>query len=396
MDLSRLQGIFRRHRAIVVFAVIVMLAAGFDLLLNPPERGRIEILSIPFIVGAFFLLAVLLWPRPGKVKPERLEPTLASRFLNKVTFNGKLVPFFPLMGIILISLDVVYNAFISPSPTLQIHDTIVLLFAISLISYPFVPQRFNRERDFVLLFFFVLVLILVVPLLAIRLYQGNFEEGVNIYSRTMLAPQLQVMLSLIGIPSTVGPDPWGSSAPGLLFTPQQGEPIWVVITTACSGIYSFSIFASAFTAFVLVELKKLNWRVWVLLLLGFVAAYFANLLRMTVIVIAGYISQTPEESINSMMIAHSNAGWLIFLGWISLFWLLIFRFIFPKKEDALKIQEKKLALCPICNEPLSPTIPGTRCVCGSLYHSSCIQKSGQCLNCQRQISRTKIEEKSLT
>ena len=379
-----LQALLRRHRNAVLFAALIMLVAGLDLLLNSPEPGRFEILSLPFVVGAAFLLAVLFWPAPGTVETKVVEETLGHRLLNKATLGGRLVPYFPLAGIVLIALDVVYNVYLSPTSMLQIHDTVAILFAISLVAYPFVPQRFDRERDFVLLFFFVLVLMLVVPLLIVRVYEGNIDTGVNAYSSALLAPELRAILSLFGISTTQFTDP-DFGAPGLSFTTQGGDSVSVVITTSCSGIYSFSIFAAAFTAFILTEFNRTNWRVWLLLVLGFVAAYLANLLRMTVIVATGYFSNTSDQALSSMLIAHSNAGWLIFLGWITLFWLLMFRFLFPRKEPAKSAKTKTVAMCGICGEPLSPTIPGVRCECGSLYHSSCAQESGICPACNRVV-----------
>ena len=396
MEFAEFQSVLRRHRNIVVFAAFAMLVAALDLMLNSPVKGRIEILALPFLAGAFFLLAVVFWPSKARLVGAPAAETLASRFLRRMTLDGRLVSYFPLAGIAIIALDALYNAFLSPTPSIQIHDTVTILFGVSLVAYPFVPERFGRERDFTLLFFLVLVLILVVPLMAVRLYRGNFDEGVNAYSWTMLAPELQAILRLLGINTDLRGDPAGSSAPGLLLDIPRVGPIWLIISTACSGIYSFSIFASAFTAFVLTEFNKTNWRVWTLLVLGFVTAYFANLLRMTVIVAAGYMSSTPQDSLNAMMIAHSNAGWLIFLGWIALFWVLMYRFLFPRKKQSPVAGKRTAALCPLCNEPLSPTITGTKCECGVLYHSSCIQRNGHCPACNRPAIRPDADSKPLT
>ncbi len=388
MEIVELQSLLRRHRNVVVFAALIMLAAGLDLLLSPPAVEGIEILSLPLLVTAIFLLAAIFWPIKGKIELLKEEPTLAQRLLNRLSLRGQLVPYFPLIGIIIISLDVIYNFIFASTSTLQIHDTVTILFGLSLVVYPFVPQRFGRERDFVMLFFLVLILILVLPLLILRIVQGDFEKSVDAYSWTLLAPELQAILGLLGIQSNLFSPPLGT-APGLTFMTQQGQEISVVISTSCSGIYSFSIFASAFVAFVLTEFKKTNWRVWVLLGLGFLASYFANLLRMTVIVVTGYLSNTTQDALNSMLIAHSNAGWLIFLGWITLFWLLMYRFIFPKKDmekEQTTPVKTTMSLCEICGEPLSPTIPGTKCECGNLYHTSCLRDKGQCPECQKSFA----------
>jgi archaeosortase C (PEF-CTERM variant) len=397
MDFSELQALLRRHRNVVVFAAFILLVAGLDLLLNPPIEGGVELLSLPFLAGATFLFAIVLWP--GKIGVPTEAPssnTLAHRFLMWVTLRWRLVPFFPLAGIAIIALDVIYNLIFPNIPIIQIHDTVTIMFGVSLIAYPFVPQKFDRERDFVLFFFLVLVLLLVVPLLLFRLVHGDFEEGVNAYSSTLLAPQLQWVLNLLGVKSSIIGSLTSSSAPTLEFITQSGATISVQITTSCSGIYSFSIFAAAFTAFIMTEFERTNWRVWSLLIMGFVAAYVANILRMTVIVLAGYFGNTSADAEQSMLIAHSNAGWLIFLGWISLFWLLMYRFLFPRKKRTETIEKKEFSSCPLCGDPLSPTVPGFKCDCGKMYHVSCIQQNGQCPACNKAIVMTGVAEKTLT
>jgi len=116
-----------------------------------------------------------------------------------------------------------------------------------------------------------------------------------------------------------------------------------------SGIYSFGIFASAFVAFVLTEFDRFRPKVLGLLALGFLTAYAANILRMVLIVMFGVYSNTPQDSVNNLLVAHSNLGWLIFLGWIALFWGIVFRFV-------RAISAKPV---PFCNSPvLSPLFLG--------------------------------------
>src|SRR5438093_1113044 len=126
------------------------------------------------------------------------------------------------------------------------------------------------------------------PFLIAPAYYADFEHSVDVYSWVVLAPETSAILQLIGVPNTVHAVV-GSSAPGLTFTPQRLPlQVTVVISTACSGIYSFGIFASAFAAFALTEYRRLSHRVWITLALGLGASYLANVLRMVVIVLVGY------------------------------------------------------------------------------------------------------------
>src|SRR5256885_1700502 len=146
-----------------------------------------------------------------------------------------------------------------------------------------------------------------------------------------------------------------------------GIQVTVVITTACSGIYSFGIFASAFVAFVLTEYDRLTGRIWLLLALGLMSSYIANVLRMVVIVLVGYYADSGQADLQNMLIAHSYAGWIIFLAWIALFWGALLKFL-PEARPSLTAgaqlgtPARKESRCGICSIPLSPSLPATRCV----------------------------------
>jgi exosortase/archaeosortase family protein len=270
---------------------------------------------------------------------------------------------------------------LSATPALLTEDTIVLLAACVLIAYSFVPSRFARERDFVLLFFISLNVLLVLPLLASRAFYANFEQSVDVYSWIALAPQTGAVLTLLGVNNSVHAVA-GSTAPGLTFTPKNlSFQVTVIITTACSGIYSFGIFASAFIAFVLTEYEHLSARVWSLLALGFLTAYAANVLRMVAIVLVGYYTDTAATDLQNMLIAHSYAGWLIFLAWISLFWSILLKAMPGSRQSgALVTGSRSHTTCGVCASVLTPLVPATRCKCGIYYHEACLV-GGRCPSC---------------
>jgi len=293
---------------------------------------------------------------------------------------------FPALGVGIVLADIGYNLLLSATPAIQTEDTIVLLSAATLMAYRLVPARYARERDFVLLFFVCLNAILVVPLLLARAYYADFDRSVDLYSWVALAPETSAILQLIGVSNTVH-SVAGSTAPGLTFTPQHDPvQVTVVITTACSGIYSFGIFGSAFIAFFMTETTRPTKRLWTLLGLGLLAAYVANVLRMAVIVLVGYYTDSPETDLQNMLLAHSYAGWLIFLGWITLFWGVLFKF-FPQhqateaRENTEHKSRRPESVCAICSEILTPVVPATRCGCGAYYHRSCHLAANRCPVC---------------
>ena len=229
--------------------------------------------------------------------------------------------------------------------------------------------------------------ILVAPLLLARVLSSDFERSVDLYSWVALAPQTGALLNLLGVSNSVHPVA-GSTAPGLTFVPRNTAiQVTVVITTACSGIYSFAIFGSAFIAFVLSEYDRLYWRTWALLGLGFLSAYVANVLRMAVIVLVGYFTDTTSTALQSMLIAHSYAGWLIFLGWTALFWAALLRLlpIGPARvrPAAGETRRRSDSRCGICAAALTPVRPATRCECGEFFHRACLTSARRCPSCGR-------------
>ena len=67
-------------------------------------------------------------------------------------------------------------------------------------------------------------------------------------------------------------------------------------------------------------------QLWKMQINGILAAYLANLLRMFIIVMVGHYRGS-----DALMWAHANAGWLIYMAWIALFWWLLFRWFFKQQ-----------------------------------------------------------------
>src|SRR5438093_11766088 len=288
-----------RHRRWMILLALVSTFAGMGLVIDRPKGTIFEWLAVPLLAAGGTGFAWAGWPQTavGLDRPT----SLASRLLRRVTFDGRLVRLFPAIGVGIVLADLAYNFTLSATPALQTEDTIVLLAAATLLGYGFVPARFARERDFVLVFFLCLNAILVVPLLVARAYYTDFERSVDLYSWVALAPQTSAVLNLLGVINMVHPVA-GSTAPGLTFQPPSlGIQVTVVITTACSGIYSFGIFASAFVAFVLAEYDRLTRRIWLLLALGLMSSYIANVLRMVVLVLVGYCADSVSPDPHNML-----------------------------------------------------------------------------------------------
>jgi exosortase/archaeosortase family protein len=394
MGLDALTRRLAEHRQAVALVSLMVAFTGLTMVLNPTHAAGLEWIGIPLLVAGVALLVWATWP--GAVEARVETRSLGSRLLYWLTLRGRLVRLFPIAGVGIIAVDLAYNFLLSSSPALLTEDIMVLLTATVLLGYQFVPPAHRRERDFALIFFLVLDVVLVAPLLLVRFITRNVDASVDLYSWTALAPELSSILSLLGVANSVHAVA-GFTAPGLTFTPvKMSIPVTVVISTSCSGIYSFGIFASALVAFLLTEYESPSRRLWLLLALGFLASYVANLLRMVIIVLVGYYTDSAQSDLQNLLLAHSYAGWIIFLGWLALFWGLLFKFLPAERassaaESTLSQKRAKqwgLRACDACGGALTPAIPAIRCPCGRYYHRKCVATEARCPSCNRTFVTT--------
>jgi exosortase/archaeosortase family protein len=254
----------------------------------------------------------------------------------------KLTFMLPVLGIFLIIFVFVFNFIIRGDLDIGVNDTITVLLGLSLLSYNYVPKKFSREKDFVLLFFMFLFLILVLPLTLYTLSSGPLEENsTSPYIYYLLAQPTSDMLNFIGIPSSV----YTINSPetvkeGVYLTTTGVHIVFenlgdgamspyssVTIGISCTGLYSVSIFVSGFIAFILIEYRRLDIRVASLLTLGVFTSWFANILRMTIIVAVG--SHYGGEALKW---THANLGIFIFMLWVGIFWGVMFKLLMPKAK----------------------------------------------------------------
>ncbi len=266
------------------------------------------------------------------------KKTLATILINLLTLNGRIKLLLPVIGAILILFVYAYNFFFRKDFTIGVNDTIALLLGATLMLYNYVPEKFGRERDFIFLFFLFLFLILVLP---IGLYEVLFDpipENPNSpFIFYLLARPTADMLNFIGIPSSAHSIPPYQAVKDIYLS--KGG-VWIVyknlgdsqnaswnsvgIGLSCTGLYSVSIFISGFISFVLLEYRKLDIRVASLLTLGVFTSWFANIMRMTIIVAVG--SHYGREA---LVWTHENLGIFIFMLWVGLFWGLMFKLLVP-------------------------------------------------------------------
>lgn len=235
-----------------------------------------------------------------------------------------LVPFlyskkFRIIGLLLFIFIVIWELFYSDK-YIGDYTFLSLFFSFFLISYHLIPEPFYRLREFMLIFQFLLIIILLLPsFLSLIAYNLDFEfDDDKIFEFTLTKP-LGKILTLLGY------EIYAEGNELRYINLESNSHASVLITSGCSGIYSVFLFLAAFITYSITELRQVNFFILLLLIQGLMIAYISNLFRMVVIVMVG-IHFTPE----ALFWVHSNLGWLFFAIWLSIFWYIMSNYIFKR------------------------------------------------------------------
>lgn len=369
-------------RILFVFG-LVLLFGGLNLAILLSHMSRL--VGIAFIFGG---ICLLLWSMRNekalvRKKPEKKE-NIASWLVNYITLDGRLRPLIPVSGIAVLVMIISYNLFLAGEFYLGSNDYVALVLAVVLLVYNFIPEKYFVERDFALLFSILLFILLVIPTTILSMSSEEPDTNVPL-TYYLLALPTATFVRLFGIDViSPGTNPaTGLLAYNMMEVPgPEGVNLPLGIGLSCTGLYSVAIFVSAFIAFVAVEYMRFDRKVLSLLGIGIFLAWVANILRMSIIVMVGrfYGAET-------MVWTHNNIGELIFMAWITMFWLFMFRYFgVLDKLDVGKEQTKpetpKKGTCEICSERLSPSMPSIKCKCGKVSHTECIRTKGsRCPSC---------------
>src|SRR5947208_2618969 len=121
MDLRRWLDADWRHRTFLILAALLGTFAGVDLLLNRPEGSWLQWLGVPLLAGGGSLLAVCAWPT--SLLSQKNRTYLANRFIRTITWHGRLVPYFPVIGISILFADLGYNAILSDRKSTRLNSS---------------------------------------------------------------------------------------------------------------------------------------------------------------------------------------------------------------------------------------------------------------------------------
>ena len=260
------------------------------------------------------------------------ESFLASRLIDFFT-GGKFRFFFPVMGLLFLLMVPIYNIGIKKEYLIGSNDIVVLLVGAILLFYHRIPETYKREKDFAVIFFVLLFLIVVLPTTyygyRYDTTEGGWEdENPNSpLAANFLARPVSNIVKAFGVDSY-------STGVTIRYEKNYDDDDnpnlnydQVSIALGCTGLYSVSIFLSGFIAFISVEYKRFDHKVAVLLALGIITSYVANLMRMSIIVLVG-----SYYGSDALIWTHKNLGEIIFVLWILVFWSFMFKYLFDEES----------------------------------------------------------------
>tara|TARA_Y100000588_G_scaffold393525_1_gene509873 strand:- start:126 stop:1007 length:882 start_codon:yes stop_codon:yes gene_type:complete len=282
-----------------------------------PKENMVFIRSFLFFFSSIYLAYNL---NQISIYNDSKSQSVALDYIFSNYFSVKNLPY---VGTLLMLIIIYLNIFVldlnpsadGPSTMFGINDQIILLFSFSCIFFPFLPEKYVMERDFLFLFSFFLLIIFIFPqILTLVLSKFNISLLPNSEFRSIfLARPLSLFLNFTGYESVV-------SGEYIYFRLLDGTVVHLFIAERCSGFHSVVIFLSAFFSYLLTEAKKFEIDYLVLVLFGIFSSYIANLFRMFSIILIGHY-----RGLEAMDWAHANLGWLIFFVWMALFWHFSFR-----------------------------------------------------------------------
>ncbi len=121
----------------------------------------------------------------------------------------------------------------------------------------------------------------------------------------------------------------------------DGVMLKLGIGTGCSGLYSAGLFFSAFLAFILVRYQKIDGPNAVALAIGFAVTWLSNIIRMIVTIATGIAWGHP-----ALAFVHAYIGILVFVAFITIFWLLIVRWLDSVYEKRSLVADASDAVTP--------------------------------------------------
>ena len=261
--------------------------------------------SLPLTITSFYYLTL-----------SSIEFNRSLRAKESSIVSSNFLIYFKYIGLTLVGAILVYEYF--GDRIFNHNGLLVLALAIIFILYDKVPDSFHREKDYMLIFFTLLVFFFIIPMVSYKIlngFVGTKTEGSGFVDNEpivhfFLVKPLSIILTLMGY------DHYANGEFIHINNYNDNSILIVSIAESCSGIYSIIVFISALISYLIIEYRSLKPQTsFLILILGIIISYFSNLFRMTIIILSGHY-----KGIDFLLFVHQHIGWLIFTLWIMIFW----------------------------------------------------------------------------
>ena len=234
----------------------------------------------------------------------------------------------PVAGFALILSWSIWKMVFIGETNLRMEDFIVTLLGLALVVYPSGKSKLGEVKDFVVLYLMLLAIVFVIIWRTYSLVTGESHYRITSYAEHyFIALPVSWLLEAFGFNVNAILDLDGIGLANIIEYEHDGLLQRVGIGVGCSGLYSAGLFFSAFLAFVIARYRRLDVYTSIGLLVGFVTTWVSNIIRMVITVMAG-IAWGPR----ALVAVHSFIGILIFVGFLSVFWIIIVRWLDSKEQ----------------------------------------------------------------
>ena len=271
-------------------------------------EGLLFILSVYKTGLIFGILLILIGLIIIKFYFSKTESSATYESLKEMLEPIRISP--EILGIVLVFTVMFYEYFYSTNTTGN-YSTLVIILGLYIVLFDRISKDYIYEKYFVLYFLLIYSVLIVLPIILFfatnQLSQNTLEFNSTIVNILLVDP-LNILLTFSGIETYV-------SSEIISYRDVNEDITRIHIARECTGIDSVIIFVSAFTAYLVNDFFKSRQIFFTYLFIGIIVSYLANLLRMYVIIIVGYF-----YGAEMLHWTHTNAGWLIFMLWMSIFW----------------------------------------------------------------------------
>lgn len=248
-------------------------------------------------------------------------------FLSRYIRRERCGVLIPVAGFALILSWSVWKIAFVGMTDLRMEDFIVTLLGLSLVVYPSGRSKLADAKDFVVLYLMLLTVVFVVIWRTYSIVTGDSHYRITSYAEYyIITAPVAWLMSALGFHVNAILDIDGIGLSNMIEYEYDGTLLRVGIGAGCSGLYSAGLFFSAFLAFVITRYRRIDTYTSVGLLVGFALTWLSNIIRMVVTVAAGITWGHP-----ALAFVHAFIGIVIFVAFISVFWILIVRWLDSKE-----------------------------------------------------------------